>query len=84
VSAAADPLAEAIADRVVERVLARLPALPPERISYGVDEAAVVLGIGRTLLYDLIRRGVVDSTMIAGRRVIPVEELRRLAREGAA
>ena len=44
------------------------PALPRE--AYSVHEAAEVLGIGRTLAYDLIRRGQLRSVKIGARRVV--------------
>jgi len=43
-------------------------ALP--RLAYSVAEAADVLGVGRTLAYDLIRRGELRSVKIGARRVV--------------
>jgi len=40
-----------------------------------VAEAADVLGVGRTLAYDLIRRGELRSVKIGARRVVRHEAL---------
>jgi excisionase family DNA binding protein len=37
-----------------------------------VDEAARLLGIGRSLAYDLIRSGRLRSIKIGGRRLVPL------------
>lgn len=55
----------------------------PERPSAGpqaftVEEAAERLRIGRTLMYDLIRRGEVGTIQLGRRRVVPASELDRL------
>ena len=40
-------------------------------------ETAAVLGIGRSLAFDLVSRGELPSLKVGGRRVVPVESLRR-------
>ncbi|MBA3823619.1 MAG: helix-turn-helix domain-containing protein [Ktedonobacterales bacterium] len=40
-----------------------------------VEEAAQLLSIGRTLLYDLVMRGKVDSVKIGNARRIPLAAL---------
>ena len=37
------------------------PLRPPERLAYTVEEAALILGVGRDLLYDEIRTGRLRS-----------------------
>ncbi|WP_406568092.1 helix-turn-helix domain-containing protein [Caldinitratiruptor microaerophilus] len=55
--------------------------LPTDRAFVTVETAARYLGIGRTMAYDLARRGRFPAPVIrAGRRyLVPVEALRRLA-----
>lgn len=42
-----------------------------------IPEFMEVTGIRRTLAYDLVRREEVPSRKVGGRRLIPVESLRR-------
>jgi excisionase family DNA binding protein len=47
-------------------------AIPTEEIMlFGVDQAAAVLGIGRTNVYALMRDGKLRSVKVGGRRLIP-------------
>lgn len=55
-----------------------------DKLAYSVDEAAELLGIGRTLAYDLIRDGRLHSLKLGQRRLVAkadlvafVESLRR-------
>jgi excisionase family DNA binding protein len=43
-----------------------------------VDEAAKVLGIGRTQAYNAVRTGEIRSIRIGGRVLVPVAALREL------
>ncbi len=43
----------------------------PERLVYSVDEAADLLGIGRTFMYHLVANGEIESFKIGNRRKIP-------------
>lgn len=54
----------------------------PERL-LTVDEAAAVLGIGRSRLYDEIQSGRCRSVKVGRRRLIPASALRTYS-EGAA
>ena len=52
---------------------------------FAITEAAVILGIGRTNVYALLKRGELRSVKIGGRRLIPrqaledfVQDLQRL------
>ncbi|MEU6535823.1 helix-turn-helix domain-containing protein [Streptomyces sp. NPDC047000] len=46
---------------------------PAERVLYRPEEAAVVLGVGRSLVYEEIRLGRLQSVRIGRRRLIPPE-----------
>ena len=45
------------------------------RLLLTVEEAAEQLGIGRTLMYALVKRGVVESVQIGRLRRIPADAL---------
>ena len=52
----------------------------PELVGVGavnVDTACRLLGIQRTLLYDLMGRGELQYAMIGRRRVVPLKEIQR-------
>jgi excisionase family DNA binding protein len=49
--------------------------ITPTRLAYPVAEAAELLGIKRTFLYDLIQRGAIPSTTIGLRRLIKHDDL---------
>lgn len=82
--AVGDLLIDAIAERVTERV-ARVLEAPPvpaiERHFYSVEEAAESLGLSPSGVRRLIGDGTIASVLLGGRRLIPIEELRRLGRE---
>ncbi len=48
------------------------------RIALRINEACTALGISRSSLYELIGAGKVRTSVVAGRRLIPVKELGRL------
>lgn len=45
------------------------------KLAYSVDESCSTLSIGRTVLFDLIRRGEIASVKIGARRLIPAASL---------
>ncbi len=47
----------------------------PERLVLTVEEAAERLGVGRTLLYALVRSGDIESIAIGRLRRIPIDAL---------
>ena len=53
-------------------------AVPVERQTYTIEEAAKILGICRALAY---RKGVLPTVQIAGRRLVPRKALDRLLAE---
>jgi len=88
-----DPEADASVMDVHERLqpeeeVKELQATPQRdltvlRLSYSVDEAAHTLGIGRSLLYRLLKTKDLRAVKIGGRTLIPVREIEAyLARLG--
>lgn len=51
------------------------------RILVTVEEAAEALRVGRTTVFHLIRTGELDSVRIGRLRRVPLDELRRFAKE---
>lgn len=45
------------------------------KLAYSPEEACEALSIGRTVLYDLMRRGEITSIKVGRRRLIPVDKL---------
>ncbi|MGH3710483.1 MAG: excisionase family DNA-binding protein [Pseudonocardiaceae bacterium] len=45
------------------------------KLAYSIDEAFLALSIGRTQLFDLLRRGEITSVKIGRRRLIPAASL---------
>jgi excisionase family DNA binding protein len=56
----------------------------PERLAYTVEEAAMILGVGRDLLYDEIRTGRLRSKKAGARRVIARHHLMEWCRQRLA
>jgi excisionase family DNA binding protein len=50
-------------------------APPPERLAYSVDEAALLTGLSRDLLYDEMRRGNLHYRKVGRRRLITRQHL---------
>jgi excisionase family DNA binding protein len=51
-----------------------------ERQTLSVEEAARVLGVGRSLAYELARRGEIPAIRLGNRLVVPRVRLERLLR----
>ena len=49
----------------------------PNKISYRIDEAVKASGLGRTLIYELIASGALQSFKVCGRRLILKTDLIR-------
>ena len=49
-----------------------------EPVALRVNDAARAAGIGRTSLYELISEGKLRTVKVAGRRLVPLSELKRL------
>lgn len=71
----ADALRPIVA-RLVDEALAARRVGPdaPDRL-LGVDEAAAMLGIGRTACYELIARGRLRSVKVGRRRLVAASDL---------
>lgn len=50
----------------------------PEPITYSINDACKVSGLGRTYLYQLIGEGRLESRKVGKRTLIPAESLRAL------
>lgn len=51
-----------------------------EKMVYSIEEAAEQLGIGRTMVYSLLRRGELTSIKIGSRRLIRRTDLETFLR----
>ncbi len=47
-------------------------------LAYRVPDAARVLGVGKTSLYELFKTGELTPIRIAGRTLVPADQIRRL------
>lgn len=61
-----------------ERDAARLTGIKPDRLTLTVEEAAGLLGVGRTLAFELARRGEIPTIRLGRRLVVPRAALERL------
>lgn len=50
-------------------------------LMYQIPEACRLLGIGRTLLYELITNGKLTVVKLGARTLVPADELAKLAAE---
>ena len=50
-------------------------------LAHPIVDAARMLGIGRTKLYELICAGEIKTIRLGARRLVPATELRRLVEE---
>jgi excisionase family DNA binding protein len=56
----------------------------PERLAYRVSEAAEVVGVSRSKMYELIAAGIVPAVRIGGSVRVPVEALKKWIAEQTA
>jgi len=56
--------------------------LPPQKLTYSVNEAAQASSLGRTFIYSLIGNGLLKTVKIGGRRLISAQSLRQLLEAG--
>ena len=54
----------------------------PFKLAYRIPEACAAVGLGRSKLYELINDGTIRTSLVGGRRVVPVQELERLIERG--
>jgi excisionase family DNA binding protein len=73
-------------NRAQRRAGASEPAKSPVTVepwAYRVNDAARVVGLGRSTLYELAAAGQLKMIKVAGRTLIPAESLRALLQEAA-
>lgn len=51
---------------------------PSDRLTYSVEEAALLLGISRNSAYEAVRRGEIPTIKIGRRILIPISRLEDL------
>jgi excisionase family DNA binding protein len=71
---------DALHIRRIEAVGGANPEIEPATVS--VNEFVVLSGVAHATIFRWIKRGVIRSVMIGGRRLIPFSEVRRLRGEG--
>ena len=49
-----------------------------EKLAYQINEAVRVSGLSRTTLYELMKAGRLKTVLVAGRRLVPAEDLKAL------
>lgn len=54
---------------------------PTAQLAHAIADAARMLGIGRTKLYELIDAGELKTIRLGSRRLVPDVELQRLVRD---
>lgn len=59
------------------------PDTSPEPLAVGVPGATHLTGLGRTTIYDKIKKGELASFTIGGKRLFLMSELRRFLEEAA-
>jgi excisionase family DNA binding protein len=52
------------------------------KLAYRIPEACAAIGLDRSKLYELINDGTIKTSLVGGRRVVPVRELERLIEQG--
>jgi excisionase family DNA binding protein len=55
-----------------------------ERLTMSVEDAADVLGISRSLAYELVRKGELPSLRLGRRLVVPVRSVEALVEDAIA
>jgi excisionase family DNA binding protein len=55
-----------------------------DRLTLTVEEAALRLGISRTLAYELVRQGKIPSLRLGRRRLVPVRALDLMLHEAVS
>ena len=60
--------------------LARESAAPQQKVLVSVEEAAILLSLGRTVIYALVRRGDLASIKVGRTRRIPYAALLEFVR----
>lgn len=56
----------------------------PEPVAVRINDAARMIGIGRSKLYELIKTKELPAVRVAGRRLVPVKAIHELIEKAAA
>ncbi|MDQ0378579.1 excisionase family DNA-binding protein [Amycolatopsis thermophila] len=72
-------LARTLAEQETRPTQSAPPSFPPERVMLTVEEAAERLGIGRTLMFKLLRTGQIESVRIGRLRRVPASAIQDYA-----
>lgn len=54
------------------------PVIPPSKLAYSVKDACALTGLSRSKIYALMASSELGSIRVGGRRLIPVDAIRRL------
>ena len=55
---------------------------PPDRLTYSVEEAALLLGISRNSCYEAVRKGEIPTIRLGRRLLIPRSRLEAMLDDG--
>ena len=55
---------------------------PIKRRALRINDAAAALGVGRSTIYKLMSEGKLATVKVAGRRLVPCDNMEALLREG--
>ena len=55
---------------------------PIERRALRINDAAAAYGVGRSTLYKLMSEGKLATVKVAGRRLVPCDNMEALLRQG--
>ena len=55
---------------------------PSDRLTYNVEEAALLLGISRNSAYEAVRKGEIPTIRLGRRILVPVSRLEALLDDG--
>lgn len=57
------------------------PVIPASKLAYSVKDACALTGLSRSKIYALMASGELGSIRVGGRRLIPMDAIRRLFEE---
>jgi Helix-turn-helix domain len=63
--------------RSTGRKPAAYPLTAPDRLGVSINQAALIAGLGRSSIYNLINAGEIESKKIKGRRIVILPSLRK-------
>jgi excisionase family DNA binding protein len=69
---------ESVQPNVTGKRMREAPLPPDIALAYRVNDAVKISGLSRSSIYKLIAEGELRSVLVAGRRLIPADALRKL------